>query len=156
FDLNTLLRVGSLKFGANPYALSWGVDGHMIVVTNLGVLDFDVTTRTAKILLKGVDVHAQVCTDRSAKATYVADTVNGHVVVTRIDLANPSNPPTTSPANAIAGSPIGMTLSYHEDELLVGTNGDDGIVVLDATTLTVKSSLALGPGLAAVATNPTG
>jgi hypothetical protein len=153
-DCATFTRIGSIPLPALPYAVASGANEHIVVATSAGLLDVDPVTFATTTLLGTVDPHSMLVSNRAGDTLYVVQSVNGAARVDRLDLAGAAAP-VASPDNAMPGRPVGIALSYAEDLLYVATDGSNGAFVLDAAALSVAGLIAIGPGLATIAVNPT-
>jgi hypothetical protein len=154
FDADTLARVGTVPLVFQPYALTCGVDGHVIAVTTGGLLDVDTATAKTTTLQKPVALDAILVTDRGVGSVWIAEPDQGFTRVERFDLVN-GGAPVEGPAGVLAGAPIALGLSYAEDVLYVAVRGQGGVYALEAATLALGSEIVVGPDLVAACLNPT-
>jgi sugar lactone lactonase YvrE len=154
-DPDSFLRASTLNLGVPVYALAPGASGHLLAVTSSALVDLDPATMKRTPLLPNVDVQSFLCSDRFASRAWLAESRDGEVVVSTFDLTDLAAPATTSQPGLVPGSCVGIALAADGSKLYVGTDGADGVVVLDAVSLTKLGTIPLGPGLHGIAANTT-
>jgi DNA-binding beta-propeller fold protein YncE len=156
FDAESLSRLARMEIGSPTYEIAPGASGHVLALTDLGLLDLGIAGFQTTPLKPDADPHGRLLSDRNGTAAWLVESKSGEILVTRFDLTDLAAPPVTTPAGALPGEPIGAELSFDGDRLYVGTDGDAGVYVLDGATLGTISTIELGPGLAAISVNETG
>ncbi len=154
-DLRSFRRIARLGLGAPTYALASGWEDHVIAVTTRGLLDVGVDDFTTRTLQADVDPHAIVCSDRRGSRAWLIQSVDDAIAVSRFELSTDA-PPATSVPSSLQGRSIGACASFDADRVYVGTDGEDGIYVLDGETLAKLGSIGVGPDLVSLAVNATG
>lgn len=155
-DPDSFVRTSTLRLGTSTFAISNGASGHLLVVTGRALVDLDLARMTATTLKPGADIQSLLCTSRDETRAWLVESDSGEVVVSTFDLTDLAAPGVTTAPGQLQGTAVAVDSSFAGDRVYVATDGADGVHVLDGATLQTIGTIDVGPGVTAMAINPTG
>lgn len=152
-DASTFATVGVFDSANALHAIAWRDHARVVVATDVGLALIDLDAATETTIIPGAPGNALIVQDHEQRRIWIAFSLNDQLGVATIDPDLLGDVPVGNVLGSSADPPISFALSYDEASLLIGSDVDATLDVVDASTLLLTSTVPLPPVLVALGSN---
>ena len=152
-DATTFAEVQAFDSVNALHAIAWRDNHRVVVVTDVGLALVDVDAATEQTIIPDTPGNGLIVHDSKQRRVWTAFSLDGQLGVATIDPDLPGDEPFGELLFPSVDPPVSLALTFDETSLLVGSDVDATLYVVDAATLAVSSTVPLPPVLVALGSN---